>query len=192
MNVRLTGIAMNRSRHSKISAPAWHALLAPLPIDVVPRRQPVAPPEILVTPQGSAIAGWEQLTIELSAGPAGLRHVMVVLDAIGQPISACDTVLYRCEVPRHNDAADPSSAIECDVEFCIESVGGRMEQDGTFYGTRWESVGVETAEESEQQIESTPSEPSAADVAGIKALVAEMMRRQPKTVSPDGFHRRDR
>lgn len=119
----------------------------------------MAPPEILAGPHGAAVAGWEQLTIKLSAGAAGLRHVLVVLDGAGRPISASDTVLYKR-----------------DLEILLESVGGRLEEDGTFCDTRWKSAGIE-AEGSEPRFESTPSEPSAADVAAIKALVTEMIRR---------------
>jgi len=43
--------------HSPNSRPPWHALLAPLPADAVPRRQPVASPGILATPAGAALAG---------------------------------------------------------------------------------------------------------------------------------------
>jgi hypothetical protein len=41
--------------HSPSLRPPWHALLAPLPADAVPCRQPVASPEILSTPAGAAI-----------------------------------------------------------------------------------------------------------------------------------------
>ena len=157
------------------SAAPWHALLAPIPADAVLSRKPVASPEILATPHGSAIAGWEQLTIELSAGAAGLRHIMVVLDAAGLPISAGDTVLYqRSRVP----LPDASEEVG-DTEFYQESVGGRIEQDGSFRGTRWRTVGVDKAGSDEPQLESTPSAPTEADVIGIKALVAEVMRRMP-------------
>lgn len=148
--------------------PGWHALLAPLPVGAVPRRQPVGSPEVLATPQGAAIAGWEQLTIELSAGADGLRHVLVVLDAAGQPISASDTVLYRREIPQRRL-----------VELRQESLGGRLELDGSFRGTRWTSVAVESPEGDELPWESTPSEPSADDVVSIKALVADVMGRRP-------------
>ena len=147
--------------------PPWHALLAPLPPEVIPRRQPVAPAEILAKPEGAAIAGWEQLTVDLSAGAAGLRVVMVTLDATGQPISASDTVLYRSEGRRGSGG----------VEYHHESVGGRLESDGTFRGTRWLTVSVETADGKEPQMHSTPSEPSPADVSALKALVAEVLRR---------------
>jgi len=179
---------MDPSRRSQTPSPPWHALLAPLPADAVPRRKPVAPPEVLATPEGAAIAGWEQLTIELSAGAAGLRHVLVVLDAAGQPISACDWVLYRSEVPKRVDAGDAASPIEYEIEVCHESVGGRIEPDGTFRGTRWRSVGIEPVGADEPQLESTPSEPSAADAESIKGLVAEVMRRLPNIGPPNGPH----
>ena len=172
---------MDKRRAYAVPAAPWHALLAPIPLDSVLSRKPVASPEVLATPHGAAIAGWEQLTVELSAGSAGLRHVMLVLDVAGQPIAVSDTVLYRSTIPRAREGADPASAIEYDIGFTQESIGGRIEQDGSFRGTRWRTVGVETGEESEPRLESTPSEPSATDVAGIRALVAELLRRQPRT-----------
>lgn len=162
---------------SRAPAAPWHALLAPIPPDVIPKRQPVASPEILAQPYGAAIAGWEQLTVELSAGSAGLRHVLVVLDATGQPISASDTVLYRSELPAPREAAKSSSSVE--YEFYQESIGGRIENDGSFRGTRWRTQGIETDPDSESRMQSTPSEPSAEDAAGIQALVTELVRRAP-------------
>ena len=159
------------------SAAPWHALLAPIPADAVLLRKPVASPEILATPHGSAIAGWEQLTIELTAGAAGLRHILVVLDGTGQPISAGDTVLYQRRRASQPDAAGAGG----DTEFYQESVGGRIEQDGSFRGTRWRTVGVEEAGSDEPQLESTPCEPSEADVIGIKVLGAEVVRRKSQT-----------
>ena len=171
---------MDRVRQIPIPAKPWHALLAPLPNDVIVRRQPVASPEVLSTPEAAAIAGWEQLTVELSAGLAGLRHVLVLLDATGQPISASDHVLYWLEVSKTGQEADSSSPIIHNVKFYQESIGGRIESDGTFRGTRWQTVGEDQPDGSEPQMKSTPSEPSAADIAGIKALVAEVIRRQLK------------
>jgi len=169
---------MDRSRKPFNPAKPWHALLAPLPDDVIVRRQPVGTPEVLSTPEGAAIAGWEQLTIELSAGLAGLRHVLVLLDANGQPISASDHVLYWSEVSKTGQNADTSSGSALHAEFYQESIGGRFETDGTFRGTRWQTVGEDYRDGSEPKMDSTPSEPSAADIAGIKALVAEIIRRQ--------------
>jgi hypothetical protein len=107
----------------------------------------VATPEISAKPDGAAIAGWEQLTVELSAGSPGLRHIVVVLDATGQPISASDTVLYRSELPAPREAAESSSSVEYDLYQ--ESIGGRIENDESFRGTRWQTQGSETVAESE-------------------------------------------
>ena len=153
---------------------AWHALFAPLPADAIPTRQPVAPPEILARPEGAAIVGWEQLVIHLSAVPDGSRTVLVVTDADGRPISASDGVLYRTEVPA-GTADDPRPA----VRWEMESVGGRLEPDGRFLGTRWRTLMLEREGEEEEnaQREATPSTPSDADVAAINALVLEVVRR---------------
>jgi hypothetical protein len=148
--------------------PSWHALFAPLPTDAVPRRQPVASPEVLATPAGAAIAGWEQLVLDLSAGGAGMRVIHVVLDDEGRPISASDMVFYRTGAP-----VEP----EVRAQIRQESVGGRFEADGSFRGTRWLTVGPEPADDQSPDWESTPSEPSAADIAALRALVDEMLHR---------------
>jgi len=159
-----------------MTLPAWHALLAPIPDDARPSRQPVGSAEILATPAGAAIAGWEQLVLELSMGSLGHRVVLVVLDRSGTVISASDSVLCRYEF------AEPSSLRGnpvSPVEILHESVGGRFEQDGTFRGTRWRLVAPEPAEGEEPQWESTATEPSAADVAALRALVAQLLERRP-------------
>lgn len=143
--------------------PPWHALLAPLPADAVPLRKAVGSPEILATPHGASITGWEQLTVDLSAGAAGLRVVLVVLDASGRPISASDGVLYRVEPARVRH----------------QSIGGRIEPDGTFRGTCWLSEGPEPADGEEPQWESKRSEPSPSQISALMELVTEMMRRAP-------------
>ena len=142
----------------------WHALLAPLPDDAVLQRRPVAPPEITGKPGGAAIAGWEQLTVELSAAGRGMRHLLVVLDAQGTPISANDMVMYSAELGE-------------DHVFFQENVGGRLEADGSFLGTRWRTLGVEGPKDEEARLEASPSRPNAAETAALKALVAEMLRR---------------
>jgi hypothetical protein len=150
--------------------PDWHALLGPLPADARPRRQPVVSPEILAGPHGLAVAGWEQVVLDLSAGAAGLRIVLVVRDAEGRLLSASDAVLYRTLGLIHQ-----------------ESVGGRFEPDGTFRGTRWHSVAVAVEHEGEHEGEedtdwqSTRSEPSPADVEALRLLVADVLRRPPDT-----------
>lgn len=155
--------------------PSWHALFAPLPDGVMPERKPVAPPEIMARPEGAAIKGWEQLFIHLSAGPTGSRTVLVVLDGEGRPISASDAVLYRRIRPE-----EPASEA---IEYLCESVGGRIESDGTFLGTRWRSISVGPEDSDDaQQNESTPSVPSETDIVSLKSLVMEMLRRAQSQV----------
>jgi hypothetical protein len=149
-------------------AAPWHALFAPLPEGAVPQRKPIASPEVLASPHGAAIAGWEQLTIELSARDAGLRVAMVVVDADDQPLSASDWVMYRV-----------ASGADGTVTWYHHSVGGRLEPDGSFRGTRWYTVGTESPGDEEPRIDATPSPPDDSDVAGIAALVAELLRRAP-------------
>jgi hypothetical protein len=138
------------------SRPDWHALFAPLPEDAVVSRKPVV----------AALPGWESITVELSAGAAGLRHAMVTVDGSGTPISAGDWVLYCSGRP---------------VQYVHENVGGRIQPDGTFLGTRWRTIAVEVpgAEEPEMR-ETARSEPSDEDVAALMALVRELLRRAPK------------
>ena len=155
---------MNQTDHSSDdSRPSWHALLGPLPAEVVPERRPVGSAELLASPLGQPIAGWEQLSINLSAGAAGLRSVLVVLDAAGALLSASDAVLYR-------SGDDDRAAI---LQL---SLGGRFESDGSFHGTRWHSVAVERGEQ-DPEWESTPSSPSPEDVESLRALVTEVIRR---------------
>jgi hypothetical protein len=148
-------------------------LFAPLPADAVPRRQPVASPEVLAGPYGWAIAGWEQLTLHLYAGPAGSRSCLVTFDANGTLLSASDAVYYRTGL----HGAPPPEDYEAPALIRQESVGGRFEPDGSFRGTRWLSTAEDHGEE-ELEWNSVSSEPSAADVAGLRALVAELRRRQ--------------
>lgn len=142
----------------------WHALLAPLPEGAVVKRRPVLPPEIAAKPESAAIAGWEQLTVELSVPCKGMRHLLVVLDAKGRAISASDMVMYRAE-------------LGADVVFFQETVGGRLEEDGTFRGTRWRTLGLESAQEEEAMLEPLPSAPTEDESSALKALVAEIMKR---------------
>jgi hypothetical protein len=164
----------NRNSDSP-TRPLWHALLGPLPPNAVPTRQPVASAEVLAGPSGWAVAGWEQLVLHLSAGAAGLRTVLVVLDAEGVLLSASDAVLYRTAVDGGALPADSDAS----ATVLQLSVGGRFEDDGSFHGTRWHSVAVERGADEEPKWESTPSEPSPDDVDGLRAVVGELIRRQP-------------
>ena len=165
---------MNPGESLPQSHAPWHVLLGPLPAEAVPRRKPVASPEILATPAGAAIAGWENLVLELSAGAAGLRVLQVLLDQTGQPISGSDHVLYRLEgvSPAGNREGHAPARIQ------QESIGGRFEPDGTFRGTCWHVVGPEPADGEDPQWEMTPREPTAQEVAALRGLVAELLQRQ--------------
>ena len=131
----------------------WQALFAPLPEDVVVKRKPI-----------EAIKGWQTLTVELSAGPAGLRHVMVTLDEAGTPISAGDWVMFR-----RQDAEG--------ITYVHENVGGRLDPNGRFHGTRWRSVMFERSGSDKPEMrETTQLPPSAQDVEAIQALVLDVLR----------------
>lgn len=144
---------MAKRRSTLSSRPDWHALFAPLPRDVPVRRKPVA----------DGLRGWESITIELSAGAAGLRHAMVTLDGSGAPVSAGDWVLYCSGNP---------------VQYVHENVGGRIQPDGSFLGTRWRTVAVDVPGQEDPEVkETTRSDPSEEDVAALMALVRELLRR---------------
>jgi hypothetical protein len=129
----------------------------------------VASPEILASPAGAAIAGWQNLVLELSAGAAGSRILHVLLDRTGQPISASDHVLYRSPHPTDSSA---SAQIE------QESIGGRLEPDGSFRGTHWHVVGPEPPDDEEPRWAMTPRPPTIAEIAALRALVAELLGRE--------------
>jgi hypothetical protein len=146
--------------------PAWQALLAPLPPDAVPKREAVAPPEVLATPEGAAIAGWDHVVLHLSDPCRGLRTLLVVIDAAGTLLSAGDSVFVRIDT-------DPPTVRH-------ESIGGRFEPDGTFRGAHWVSVGPDLGpdDDSPTELESTRTDPTPEEVAALRGLVDEMLRRQ--------------
>jgi hypothetical protein len=150
---------------------SWHHLLAAIPKDVRVNRRPVIPPHstgLTATP----VFDWETLSIEMSDGNSGLRHFLVTLDGHGRPVSASDLVLYR------------SGLDDGRVEVRTESIGGRIEADGRFFGTHWTSVGYETrATEADAGIESTPSVPTDQDVDRLLTLVKDVQKRRPPRAS---------
>jgi hypothetical protein len=148
--------------------PPWHTLLAPLPQDAVPVRKPIGSPEVLATAHAAAIAGWQNLSLELSAGTFGLRHLLIVLDETGRPIAASDHVFIHWENP-----SDPSGP----WQMRQESIGGRLEEDGRFLGTCWTVTGPEPREDEPPAWESTPRPPTDEEAAALKGLVAEIVAR---------------
>lgn len=129
----------------------------------------MASAETVASPAGDAIAGWENLSLELSAGAAGSRIVQVLLDRTGQPISASDHVLHRSPHP-----ADSSAPAQIEQE----SVGGRFEADGSFRGTHWQVTGAEPPDGEEPQWTMTPRPPTPAEIGSLRSLVAELLRRE--------------
>lgn len=127
----------------------------------------MAPPEILALPHGAAVAGWDCITLELSAGAAGLRVLQVVLDGTRRPIAASDHVLFRRERERPSDRA----------EIREESIGGRFEPDGSFRGTCWLVTGPEPVGGEDPQWEMTPRQPSATEAGALRGLVSELLGR---------------
>jgi hypothetical protein len=147
---------------------SWHNLLAAIPRDARINRRPVIAPGSLRSQDGALVTEWETLAIELFDGNTGLRHLLVTFDGRGRAISASDLVLYR----RGLDDGR--------VEVRTESIGGRIESDGRFFGTRWTSIGYETrALDYDVGIESTPAAPSDHDVDQLLALVKEVQKRRP-------------
>src|SRR5689334_15003211 len=146
---------------------SWHALLGPLPAEGVVPRKPVIPPERGNDPSSAAIAGWQQLTVELSAGPDGLRHLLVVLDSKGAPISASDHVLTIRKISNESSG-------DLLNEYVHDSLGGRLEPDGTFNGTRWRMVRVlapdEEVSEDDPPVEAKSAKPTDEEVLALKAL----------------------
>lgn len=118
------------------------------------------------TPEGAAVAGWESLVLELSAGAAGLRVLQVLLDAEGRLLSASDHVMFRSE-----GEGQP-------VQIRQESIGGRFEPDGDFRGTFWLISGPEPVDDEEPRWEMSPREPTEGEVEALRQLVAEMVRRR--------------
>jgi hypothetical protein len=157
---------MSAGGQDPLGPPSWHTLLGPLPARAAPRASPVGSPAIHATPDAAAIAGWENLVIELSAGSAGLRVLQVLRDAEGQLLSASDHVLFRSEAE-----GQP-------VQIRHESIGGRFESDGDFRGTFWLMTGPEPVDEEEPRWEMSPREPTKGEIEALRELVAEIVRRR--------------
>ena len=148
--------------------PAWHTLLAALPPEAMPVRKPIGSPEVLGQASGAAIAGWQNLSLNLSAGTFGLRHLLIVLDATGRAIAASDHVFIHWQNP-----SDPSGP----WLMRQESIGGRLEEDGRVLGTCWTVTGPEPREDEPPAWESTPRQPTDDEAAALKRLVAEIVMR---------------
>jgi hypothetical protein len=152
--------------------PTWHALLAPLPDDVVVDRKPVVSAALVASGQADAIAGWDHISVILSDPPRGLRHILITLDESGTLLSANDAVLFHREEQRGGELWNI---------YDHENVGGRFEADGSFRGTRWRSRTEHLGDDDEPNARSSvPSAPSADDEARLRVLVAWILARAPQ------------
>lgn len=154
---------MNRPRAT------WLALLAPIPEDARPRRTPVATPGTPGAAPDSPIAGWTNVVFELSDMPLGTRLFMVTLDASGAPIAASDHIYLR-----DTGTLDEHTALDARLPMRQESLGGRIEADGSFKGTHWTVEGIETDDEQPGWTH-TPRAPTDAEVQRLLALVATIL-----------------
>ena len=156
--------------------PKWLALFAPLPDEAVPERTRVASPELIATGKADAIAGWDSINLHLSAGDAGLRHVQLTVDGDGELLSASDHVLFH--------RTEKRDGVVVNI-YDHENIGGRYADDGSFHGTRWVTHTEQDEDHADEEppITSTPSEPTLEDIRALNVLVAEVLRRAPKSAS---------
>jgi hypothetical protein len=170
------GDAMENGPPQDTMTAPWHQLLAAIPKDARINRRPVTPAGLPKAAESEQIAEWESLSVELSDGNAGLRHLLITLDQQGRPISANDLVLFRRAIEDGR------------IEVRTESIGGRIAADGRFFGTRWTSIGYEErANDGGSGIESKPADPSDVDIDRLLALVREIVKRKP--AKPPRAHR---
>lgn len=150
--------------------PAWLALFAPLPDDAVVERKAVASPELVASGKADAILGWDSISVHLS-DPAGLRHVLITLDANDQLLSASDLVMFQRTEQRGRNVM---------TIYDQENVGGRFEEDGSFRGTRWVTHTEQIGDDHEHaHTTSLPSPASPGDVAALRAVVEAVLKRAP-------------
>lgn len=143
------------------AVPQWLALLAPLPADSRPVRQPVLSHELKAVNATSEVAGWTSLMLNLSAPGIGLRVVLATFDANGVLLSGSDLVHRRA-----------SGRLE------QQSIGGRFAQDGTFSGTRWHGVATDPEGQETADWDLKSSEPTVEDGERLRALVEDLKRHE--------------
>ncbi|HEX6162000.1 MAG TPA: hypothetical protein VFZ31_01455 [Vicinamibacterales bacterium] len=149
------------------SAPDWLALLSAIPPGVTPERKPVASAEMLANGTAGPIAGWQSIAVHLS-DERGSRHVLITIDEHGKLLSAGDHVMRIRETTAEGLVTVSDH----------ESVGGRYDDQGGFFGTRWANrLECKSGEDDSTMTSSAKSAPSESDVAALNALVADLLRR---------------
>ena len=150
--------------------PAWHALFAPIPDTAVIERKPVASPQQIAEGTAAAIAGWDSITLYLS-GANGLRHVLLTLDADEVLISGSDAVMF--------DRTEDRGGLTVTI-YDHENIGGRFERDGSFRGTYWKTRTEQVGDDEEGAVvQSTPFPPTDEQIAALRRVVADVLRRAP-------------
>jgi len=151
-------------------APRWLSLLGPLPDDVVPQRKPVASEQQLAEGTAGPIAGWQSITVNLSEPDFGLRHVQITLDEQGRLLAGGDHVMFVRET-----TPDGSEATLTDHE----SVGGRFEADGAFFGTHWTTTLESSADDDESSVTRRAEHrtPSDEEIAALRRIIDDVLVR---------------
>jgi hypothetical protein len=149
-------------------APPWLSLLAPLPLDVVPQRKPLASAQQLANGTAGPIAGWQSITVNLSEPDFGLRHVQITLDEQGRLLAGGDHVMFVRET-----TPDGSEATLTDHE----SIGGRFEEDGSFRGTHWKATLETSADDDESSVTRSAQHrpPSAEEISGLRRIIDDVL-----------------
>lgn len=154
-----------------MSAPEWLSLLSPLPADVAPQRKPVASAQQIESGTAGPIAGWESISVHLSAPDYGLRHVLITLDENGTLLSGGDHVMYVRETkPDDNCVATLTEHL---------SVGGRFETDGSFRGTHWHTMLESAGDDDESSVARSAEHrpPTDDEIAKLRAIIDGVLSR---------------
>lgn len=152
-----------------MGTPAWLALLSPLPEGAKVERKPVASAEQLATGTAGPIAGWQNVTVNLSEPAYGLRHVQVTLDEHGRQIAGGDHVMFVLEFQPGGTEATLTEHV---------SIGGRFEQDGKFIGTCWRTVLESHPEDDSGTTRSAEHRPPTdEEIATLRRLIEDVLAR---------------
>ena len=117
------------------------------------------------------IAGWQSISLHLSDPDHGSRHLLVTVDEHGKVLSAGDHVMLVRET-----TSDGTITISDH-----ESIGGRYDDQGGFYGTRWANrMECEPGADEGKPTRTVQSEPAEQEVVLLNGLVAELMSRAPR------------
>lgn len=154
-----------------MSSPAWLSLLSPLPDGVRVERTPVASAQQIESGTAGPIAGWINVSVNLSEPDYGLRHVQITLDEHGELLTAGDHVMFVRET-----TPDGLTAIVTDHE----SIGGRYEKDGSFRGTCWKTrLRSAPGSDDSETVSAEQSAPTGEQIATLTRIVRDVLSRSP-------------